>query len=131
MTAALSDNKLTFGHKGEWDAADRAMKQGYALIRRNYRTPYGEIDLILRSPEGELVFAEVKSRTGTYFGYPERAVDRRKRSHIIRSAYHYLQENYPDDDDIVWRIDIIAIVYSSDQKTIRDFKWYENVTASD
>ena len=125
----MSDERQVFGHRGEVDAADRAMKQGYALIRRNYRTPYGEIDLILRSPEGELVFVEVKSRTGAYFGYPERAVDHRKRSHILRSAYHYLLHNYPDDAEIPWRIDIIAIIYGSDKKTIRDFKWYENVTA--
>ncbi|MBQ6518034.1 MAG: YraN family protein [Anaerolineaceae bacterium] len=127
----MEDQRQTFGRQGEWDAADHAMKQGYALIRRNYRTPYGEIDLILRSPEGELVFTEVKSRTGAFFGYPERAVDGRKRRHIVRSAYHYLQENYPDEEDVPWRIDIIAIIYASDRKTIRDFKWFENVTAGD
>lgn len=127
----MSDQKQIFGRQGETDAADYALRHGYALIRRNYRTPYGEIDLILRSPEGELVFVEVKARTGTYFGYPERAVDARKRRHIVRSAYHYLEENYPDDDDLIWRIDIIAIVYKRDQKTILDFKWYENVTADD
>ena len=127
----MSGIKQIFGRQGETDAADYALRHGYALIRRNYRTPYGEIDLILRSPEGELVFVEVKARSDTYFGYPERAVDQRKRRHIIRSAYHYLVENYPDDEDLVWRIDIIAIVYQKDQKTIRDFNWYENVTASD
>lgn len=125
------DQRQTFGRKGEADAADRAAKQGYALLRQNYRTPYGEIDLILRSPEGELVFVEVKSRTGAFFGFPESAVDCAKRSRIIRSAYHFLQENYPDDEDIPWRIDIIAIIYAGDQKTIRDFKWFENVTADD
>ena len=127
----MSDSRQTLGRQGEGDAADYAMKQGYALIRRNYRTPYGEIDLILRSPEGELVFTEVKSRTSTYFGYPESAVNGQKKTHIIRSANHYLLENYPDNDDIPWRVDIIAIIYSGDRKTIRDFQWYENVTADD
>lgn len=127
----MKAQKQVFGRQGENDAAEHALKRGYSLIRRNYRSPFGEIDLILRSPEGELVFAEVKSRTGTFFGYPENAVDQRKRDHIIRSAYHYLQENYPDNEDILWRIDIIAIVYFSDQKTISNFKWYENVTAED
>lgn len=127
----MSDSRQVFGRQGEIDAADHAMRQGYALIRRNYRTPYGEIDLILRSPEGELVFAEVKARTGVFFGYPESAVDQRKRRHIIRSAIHYLQNNYPDDEEIPWRIDIIAIVYANDKKTIRDLKWYENVTADE
>ena len=127
----MKDQRQVFGRQGETDAAEYALKRGYSLIRRNYRSPHGEIDLILRSPEGELVFAEVKARAGTFFGYPESAVNERKREHIIRSAYHYLQENYPDNEDILWRIDIIAIVYQNDQKTIRDFKWYENVTAED
>ena len=127
----MSDTRQTFGHQGESDAADQALKRGYALIRRNYRTPYGEIDLILRSPEGELVFTEVKSRTSAYFGYPESAVNDQKKNHIIRSANHYLLENYPENEDIPWRIDIIAIIYANDRKTIRDFKWYENVTADD
>lgn len=127
----MKDQRQIFGQQGEIDAADRAMKQGYTLLRRNYRTPYGEIDLILRSPEGELVFTEVKSRVGSFFGYPESAVDERKKHHIIRSAYHYLQDNYPDEENIPWRIDIIAIIYAADRKTIRDFKWYENVTAGD
>ncbi|MBR6089736.1 MAG: YraN family protein [Anaerolineaceae bacterium] len=127
----MSSERQVFGRQGESDAADQALRRGYALIRRNYRTPYGEIDLILRSPEGELVFAEVKSRHGTFFGYPESAVDSRKREHIIRSALCYLSTNYPDDEDIVWRIDIIAIIYASDRKTILDFKWYEDVTADD
>lgn len=126
----MSDQRQVFGRQGESDAAEKAVNRGYALIRRNYRTPYGEIDLILRSPEGELVFTEVKSRTGTFFGYPENAVDKRKRRHIVLSAYHYLQENHPDEE-IPWRIDIIAIIYDSDRKTIRDFKWYEDVTAGD
>lgn len=127
----MNDQKQVFGRQGEMDAAEHAMRHGYALICRNYRTRYGEIDLILRSPEGELVFTEVKSRTSTFFGYPESAVDGRKRRHIIRSAFQYLQENYPDDEDIPWRVDIIAIIYASDRKTIQDFKWYEDVTAGD
>lgn len=127
----MTDPRHAFGQQGEHDAADYAMEHGYTLIRQNYRSPYGEIDLILRSPEGELVFTEVKSRTSVYFGYPESAVDARKRRHIIRSAYHYLQMNYPDDEEVPWRVDIIAIVYAPDRKTIRDLKWYENVTASD
>lgn len=127
----MQNDRQIFGYKGESDAADHASAKGYALVQRNFRTPYGEIDLILRSPKGELVFAEVKSRSSTYFGYPESAVDYRKRRHIIRSAYYYLNQNYPGRDDIPWRIDIFAIVYTKDRKTIRDIQWYENITADD
>jgi len=84
----LAADKHLFGYQGEQDAAQRARARGYLLLERNYRTPYGEIDLILRSPEGELVFAEVKARSGTFFGYPEEAVDRRKNP--ISSARHII-----------------------------------------
>ena len=127
----MSDKNLVFGHQGEQDAAERAIRQGYKLLDQNYRTPYGEIDLILMSPEQEIVFVEVKSRTSIVCGYPESAVNYRKKRHIIRSAYYYLQERYPDNDEIPWRIDIMALIYKKDRKTIIDFRWFENVTADD
>ena len=127
----MESQNQVFGRQGEQDAAERAVSLGYQVLARNYRTPYGEIDLVLFSPEHEIVFAEVKSRTSVYFGYPETAVNYRKKRHIIRSAFYYLQQEHPDNDDIPWRVDIIALVYKSDRKTIRDFKWFENVTADD
>ena len=127
----MSGENQAFGRQGEQDALEKALLKGYLLLDKNYRTPYGEIDLILFSPEGEIVFAEVKARTGTFFGYPESAVTPLKKTHIIRSAFYYLENKFPDRDDIPWRIDIMALIYTKDKKTIRDFKWYENVTADD
>ncbi len=126
----MNGENQIFGRQGEKDAADQAVSRGYSVLERNCRTPYGEIDLILRSPENEIVFVEVKARTSTSFGYPETAVDRRKKTHIIRSAYYYLQQHYPDED-IPWHVDIMALIYKKDKKTIRDFRWFENVTADD
>ena len=127
----MNTQNQIFGRQGEQDAAERAIRRGYKLIDRNYRTPYGEIDLILFSPEREIVFVEVKSRTSIYGGYPESAVDRRKKRHIFRSAFYYLRHEYPDNDEIPWRVDIIALIYKRDRKTIIDFRWFENVTADD
>ncbi len=127
----MNDKRQIFGRQGEQDAAERAIRRGYIVLERNYRTPFGEIDLILRSPENEIVFAEVKARTGTFFGYPEGAVTRQKKAHIIRSAYYYLQQTFPDNDEIPWQIDIMALIYKKDQKTVLDFRWFENVTADD
>ena len=126
----MSGQTQAFGRRGEQDAAEEAVRRGYTVLEQNYRTPYGEIDLILRSPEAEIVFVEVKARTSSLFGYPESAVDRRKKKHIVRSAYYYLAQTFPDDE-IPWHIDIIALIYRHDRKTIRDFKWFENVTADD
>lgn len=127
----MEDRRQIFGRRGEQEAAERAVRRGYTVLERNYRTPYGEIDLILRSPENEIVFVEVKSRTGSFFGYPEAAVDRRKKSHILRSAYFYLNQNFPDNDEIPWHVDIMSLIYKKDCKTLLDFRWFEDVTADD
>ena len=44
------------GRRGEAAAARFYEKQGAALITHNYHTRMGEIDLILREPDGTLVF---------------------------------------------------------------------------
>ena len=127
----MSGEKAAFGRQGEQDAADLAVRRGYVLMDRNYRTPFGELDLVLLSPENEVVFVEVKARSGTGFGYPESAVDDRKREHIIRSANYFLLQRFPDPEEVPWRIDIMALIYTRDRKQIRDFQWYENITADD
>lgn len=127
----METSRQVLGRRGEQEAAERALSRGYAVIDRNYRTPYGEIDLILRSPENEIVFVEVKARTGTFFGYPESAVNKRKKSHILRSAYYYLRRTFPDNDEIPWHVDIMALIYKKDQQTLVDFRWFEDVTADE
>ena len=122
----------TIGNRGEDAAAHLLQKSGLEIIERNFSCKIGEIDIIAADlSQRMIVFAEVKARTSSFFGYPESAVDRRKKTHIIRSAYYYLSKSFPDDADIPWHVDIIALIYKSDRKTIRDFKWFENVTADE
>ena len=51
------------GRTGEAVAARYYQKQGCELVAHNYRTRMGEIDLILREPDGTLVLCEVKTRS--------------------------------------------------------------------
>jgi len=106
----LSQSRQELGRWGEGHAADYLQQQGYTVIARNVRTPYGEIDLIVQQvSEGETiaVFVEVKTRTSKTFGYPEEAITPRKQLNLVSAAQHYLQE-HPDLDKN-WRIDVIAI----------------------
>jgi putative endonuclease len=67
---------------GAWgeDLALRYLtRRGFQLVKRNYRTRYGEIDLILRKDD-LLVFVEVKLRRGTGFGNPLEAVTLQKQT---------------------------------------------------
>ncbi len=96
------------GKWGETIAAHYLEKQGYLVLDRNARTPYGEIDLVVRHETGELVFVEVKTRTSGRFGNPEEAVDARKLEHLINSAQAYMDDR-PVEFEHGWRIDVIAI----------------------
>src|SRR5579872_5970124 len=63
------------GANGERFAATWLEALGYTIVERNWRCPYGELDVIARSG-GEWVFFEVKTRRGRGMGAPEEAVTR-------------------------------------------------------
>lgn len=78
------------GKKGE-DRADAYLKKiRYKILERNYRTRFGEIDLIAQDGT-TIVFVEVKLRTTGEFGSPLAAVDERKQKRLRRAAVRYLQ----------------------------------------
>ena len=92
------------GRWGEEIASAYLQKQGYEFVDGNVRTPYGEIDLIMRF-NGILVFVEVKTRTSSRYGYPEESITQKKQQHMFDSAEHYAQEN----DLEHWRIDAVSV----------------------
>ena len=76
------------------DAALRHLQQaGLRLVQRNYRTPGrggGEIDLIMRAPDGTTVFVEVRRRASTRHGGAGASISGTKQRRIIFAARHYL-----------------------------------------
>lgn len=89
-------DRRELGYFGEKTAADLLTAKGYKILETNYRSVYGEIDIICEKPVKdrmpELVFVEVKTRQTINFGVPAEAVDRNKRSHIRRTALFYMKE---------------------------------------
>ena len=71
--------------------------EGFEILESNYRTRYGEIDLIARSG-GLLVFVEVKLIGRGKSTFPASKVDGRKRKRIADSAAVYLSEESPGFD---------------------------------
>ena len=74
------------GQRGEAAAARFYQKQGAELLGHNYHTRMGEIDLILREPDGTLVFCEVKTRAKDSLDTPAAAVNAAKQRRIIACA---------------------------------------------
>lgn len=75
-TNSVNDfNKRKIGSFYEKMAADYLISQGVMILERNYRNSYGEIDLIGLTPEGWVIFVEVKYRNTEHSGSPLSAVN--------------------------------------------------------
>ena len=91
---------------GEHPAALHLMHQDYQILERNWRFRHLEIDIIAEYL-GEIVFVEVKTRSGGDFREARAAVHYDKRRHIMDAAHEYLRLNRLDN---VWRYDVITII---------------------
>ena len=101
-----SKHRQSLGHCGESIAAGFLEKKGYTIIEKNYRTPYGEIDLMANQGD-TIVFIEVKTRASSTLGPPEISITRRKAEHMRYAAEYYIQEHPDLRND--WRIDVISV----------------------
>lgn len=83
--------------------------RGYEILDRNYRSSWGEIDIIARY-RGVLAFVEVKTRHSLKFGRPAAAVTREKQIRLRKTAWCYLRENqvfrYRSRFDIIEILDL-------------------------
>ena len=77
--------KKVLGRKGERLIADYLKKQGCKILKTNYRTPFGEADIIVEDGE-EIAFVEVKARTTDGYGQPSEAVGKDKQRRYRRIA---------------------------------------------
>lgn len=101
------------GSIGETVAVRFLEKRGYTIITRNYRKPWGEIDIIAEK-EGVVRFVEVKalsvpsgaiSREMSEYN-PEEQIHPEKLKKIVRTAELYM-ENMRDDRE--FQIDSVGV----------------------
>lgn len=94
-----------FGHRGEALAALYLRLKLYAIVATRFKTPVGEIDLIVRR-FGVTVFVEVKARQRAETeGEALAAVNRRR---IVRAAQYYLMR-HPKVAETPLRFDVIFL----------------------
>ncbi|MEG1527780.1 MAG: YraN family protein [Clostridia bacterium] len=99
-------NKI-LGAFGEIKATNYLKKLGYKILKRNYRCPIGEIDIICLD-KGVLVFVEVKYRKNLDYGRPSQAVNKHKQGKIIQVAKYYIVEH--DIVNTFCRFDCVEII---------------------
>jgi len=85
-------NKRAIGMQAEEQACQYLEKQGYHLRIRNFQCKFGEIDLIMDSPDNEIVFVEVRYRQHSHFGGAIASITSAKQRKIIQTAEYYLQK---------------------------------------
>lgn len=80
------------GAAAEQLAAAYLQRQGLKLLASNYRSRFGEIDLVMRDGP-HTVFVEVRLRSHNGFGGAAASITHTKQQKLIRTAEHYLMEH--------------------------------------
>lgn len=87
---ALHQRASELGLRGEEFTVQYLSQHGFRIIDRNWRVKDGEIDIVALSPENEIVFVEVKSRSSAAFGEPLESISAEKLHRLQRLALAWL-----------------------------------------
>ena len=112
----------TAGARAETLAADYLLRQGLTIVARNFRTRFGEIDLIARDG-GTLVFVEVRLRSSLQYGGALESITMAQRRRLVAAAngdLAALRREPPcrfdaillqqlDPGSIEWRRDVLGV----------------------
>jgi len=100
-------NKRKIGFEKENKAVEYLKSKGYKILKQNFYTKYGEIDIIAKKNK-TLVFIEVRSKSESSFGYPEETITGSKQRKIIKTANVFLKTFKGEYEEI--RFDVISIL---------------------
>ena len=101
-------SKQIIGRIGEEKAYKYLQHKGYQILERNFRCKLGEVDIIAKDKNKDLVFVEVKTRRTFEYGRPSEAININKKEHIYKVAKYYIIRNKIYSEAI--RFDAIEIL---------------------
>lgn len=110
------------GGMGEDYAARLLEGKGYDIVQRNYRSRFGEIDIIARN-EQYIVFTEVKTRDEDHIAGPLESITKAKRLRIVKTALFYLQSH---PVKLQPRFDVVGITTADGGRSVREAVHVEN-----
>jgi putative endonuclease len=109
----MSDVRHRLGRLGEQLAAEHLARLGFEIVERNYRTRWGELDIVAFDGR-TLAFCEVKTRRMSEAGAePLDAVRTRKRAQVRKMAAQWLAERVERPYADILRFDAIGITLDS------------------
>lgn len=110
-------HRRSVGALGESIAARFLESKGFAIVDRNYRKKWGEIDIIAEKGN-EVRFVEVKAMSVKDFSrekecLPEELVDSRKLKKLSRTAVLYMEKK---GDDRVYQLDVVGVLLNKKER---------------
>jgi putative endonuclease len=109
------------GAEAETWALTYVQQQNWQLVVANFRSTFGEIDLIVKQQQ-QLVFIEVKQRRSSHYGHAAAMVTPQKQHKIILTSQYFLQQ-FPQYQKYHLRYDVMAI---DTQNTTPHITWLTN-----
>jgi putative endonuclease len=107
------------GSIGEDAAARFLTRLGYEILGRNFKTRFGEVDIIARDG-GTIVYVEVKRRESAHHGSAAEFVDPSKRARVAGAARIYAAKHHLSESST--RFDVIAIDGVAPNEQVRHHK---------
>ena len=107
------------GNIGEQISVEYLEKNNYQILKRNFYCRQGEIDIIAKDKK-EIVFIEVKTRSGIDFGLPSEAVNSIKIKHMCKAAQYFLYKSHCMNNVI--RFDVIEVLVENGKFNVNHIK---------
>jgi putative endonuclease len=114
-----TDARRSLGARGEELACAHLVRRGYVIVDRNFRTRWGELDIIA-TDDRSLVFCEVKCRRmSRRWRDPLESVGANKRVRVRRMAGQWLAQNRHRPRVSEIRFDAIGVTVDADGRLLR------------
>nr|WP_240947394.1 YraN family protein [Bifidobacterium sp. DSM 109957] len=108
-----------FGMLGEAYAVAWLEARGWQTLSRNWRTRFGELDIVMMTPDQLIVFVEVKARRYAKYGVPQEAVtaDKQRKLRLAASSWLLDRRNRAPHHGV--RFDVMSITLGETQPNVR------------
>ncbi|MCW9037203.1 YraN family protein [Altibacter sp.] len=107
------------GKIGEQLAVEHLLRNGYAILERNFVFDKAEIDIVAQKEADTVVMVEVKTRNSDFFGDPQEFVTKNKIKLLVKAANEYMITNELNQEV---RFDIIAVLKNEKVEKIQHFE---------
>ena len=115
------NNPKILGQAGEDRCERYLIENGYKILKRNYFSRYGEIDIIAQN-KYSVAFVEVKTRTDEDIDHILMSITKKKQRNITKTAKIYISENEAEDDVLEYRFDVVILTKENDDFHIEHIK---------